>query len=82
MLLQESAQYIAPQALFDAADRLLVHDRATMLVMDEFALRRTATATPMPDCTCCRNSSTWRGASVGSWRMTKMSPRRRASRWT
>ncbi|NRF66813.1 GNAT family N-acetyltransferase [Aquincola sp. S2] len=40
LLFQESAQYIDPVALFDAADRLLVDGPATLLVMDEFALRR------------------------------------------
>ena len=40
MLLQESAQYIEPLALFEAADRLLVKRGATLLLMDEFALRR------------------------------------------
>lgn len=44
MLLQESAQYIEPRSLFDAADRLLAPDRATLLVMDEFALRRDSEA--------------------------------------
>lgn len=44
LLLQESAQYIAPLDLFEAADRLLAHDRATLLVMDEFALRRDSEA--------------------------------------
>ena len=44
MLLQESAQYIQPLALFEAADRLLSRDRATLLVMDEFALRRESDA--------------------------------------
>ena len=39
MLLQESAQYIEPLALFEAADRLLADD-ATLVVMDEFALAR------------------------------------------
>jgi hypothetical protein len=40
MLLQESAQYVQPLALFEAADRLLEPERATLLVMDEFALQR------------------------------------------
>ncbi|MBK9363547.1 MAG: GNAT family N-acetyltransferase [Rubrivivax sp.] len=40
MLLQESAQYIEPLALFEAADRLLAPVDATIVVMDEFALRR------------------------------------------
>ncbi len=40
MLLQESAQYIAPLALFEAADRLLVAEGAQLVVMDEFALQR------------------------------------------
>lgn len=40
MLLQESAQYIAPLALFEAADRLLVAEDAHLVVMDEFALDR------------------------------------------
>jgi SAM-dependent methyltransferase len=39
MLLQESAQYIDPLALFEAADRLLADD-ASIVVMDEFALAR------------------------------------------
>lgn len=40
MLFQESAQYIQPLALFEAADRLLNEAGATLVVMDEFALRR------------------------------------------
>lgn len=40
MVLQESAQYIAPLALFEAAQRLLDPEDATLLVMDEFALQR------------------------------------------
>lgn len=40
MLFQESAQYIEPLALFTAADRLLTRGPATLVVMDEFALRR------------------------------------------
>ncbi len=40
MLLQESAQYIDPVALFEAAARLLDPSRASLIVMDEFALRR------------------------------------------
>ncbi len=40
MLLQESAQYIEPLDLFEAADRLLAEEGATLLLMDEFALRR------------------------------------------
>ncbi len=44
MLLQESAQYIQPLALFEAADRLLNSERATLLVMDEFALTRASDA--------------------------------------
>jgi SAM-dependent methyltransferase len=40
MLLQESAQYIEPLSLFEAADRLLRASSATLVVMDEFALRR------------------------------------------
>lgn len=40
MVLQESAQYIPPLALFEAADRLLNSEHATLLVMDEFALHR------------------------------------------
>lgn len=40
MLLQESAQYIDPLALFEAADRLLVADDAQLVVMDEFAFDR------------------------------------------
>lgn len=39
MLLQESAQYIDPLALFEAADRLLA-DPGCIVLMDEFALRR------------------------------------------
>lgn len=44
MLLQESAQYIDPLALFEAADRLLVSADATIVVMDEFALKRRSSA--------------------------------------
>jgi hypothetical protein len=44
MVLQESAQYIQPLALFEAADRLLNSQHATLLVMDEFALRRRSDA--------------------------------------
>jgi len=40
MVLQESAQYIDPLSLFEAADRLLSPRSATIVVMDEFALRR------------------------------------------
>lgn len=40
LLFQESAQYIDPLALFDAAERLLHGGRAHLVVMDEFALRR------------------------------------------
>lgn len=40
MLLQESAQYIEPVSLFDAAHRLLAPADAALLVMDEFALQR------------------------------------------
>lgn len=40
LLFQESAQYIEPLALFEAADRLLADGPATLVVMDEFALRR------------------------------------------
>lgn len=40
LLLQESAQYIEPLKLFEAADRLLVAEGAELVVMDEFALRR------------------------------------------
>lgn len=40
LLFQESAQYIAPLAIFEAAQRLLVPGSATLVVMDEFALRR------------------------------------------
>jgi len=40
MLFQESAQYIEPLDLFEAADRLLVGEGANLLLMDEFALRR------------------------------------------
>lgn len=39
MLLQESAQYIEPLALFEAADRLLT-ESACIVLMDEFAHRR------------------------------------------
>lgn len=42
LLLQESAQYIAPLDLFEAADRLLVAEDANLVVMDEFALDRRA----------------------------------------
>ena len=41
-LFQESAQYIDPMALFDAAHRLLCDGPATLVVMDEFALKREA----------------------------------------
>lgn len=44
MLLQESAQYIEPLALFEAADRLLTPADAVIVVMDEFALRRRSPA--------------------------------------
>ncbi|MFA7241860.1 MAG: bifunctional class I SAM-dependent methyltransferase/GNAT family N-acetyltransferase [Sulfuricellaceae bacterium] len=40
MLFQESAQYVDPVDLFEAASRLLVAD-GKMVVLDEFALRRT-----------------------------------------
>ena len=40
MLFQESAQYIEPLALFMAAERLLTRGPATLVVMDEFALKR------------------------------------------
>jgi hypothetical protein len=40
MLLQESAQYIDPLALFTAAHKLLSNNDAQLLVVDEFALRR------------------------------------------
>ena len=40
LLFQESAQYIRPVALFDAADRLLDDGPSTLVVMDEFALDR------------------------------------------
>ena len=40
LLFQESGQYIAPVALFDAADRLLHDGPSTLVVMDEFALAR------------------------------------------
>lgn len=40
MLFQESAQYIEPLALFEAAQRLLAREHATIVVMDEFALER------------------------------------------
>lgn len=39
LLLQESAQYIEPLALFEAADRLLGNE-ACIVLMDEFAMRR------------------------------------------
>jgi hypothetical protein len=42
LLLQESAQYIEPMALFDAAERLLGDGEACIVVMDEFALGREA----------------------------------------
>lgn len=42
MLFQESAQYIHPMALFEAAQRLLWDGPATLVVMDEFALQRSA----------------------------------------
>ncbi|OGA44230.1 MAG: hypothetical protein A3G25_17120 [Betaproteobacteria bacterium RIFCSPLOWO2_12_FULL_63_13] len=41
LLFQESAQYIEPLALFDQASRLLTED-GEIIVLDEFALRRTA----------------------------------------
>lgn len=40
MLFQESAQYIAPLDLFEAADRVLAPAGAQIVVMDEFALQR------------------------------------------
>ncbi|MBI5259516.1 MAG: GNAT family N-acetyltransferase [Burkholderiales bacterium] len=40
LLFQESAQYIDPLAIFDAAHRLLGEGPATLVVMDEFALKR------------------------------------------
>ncbi len=40
LLFQESAQYIRPVTIFDAADRLLHDGPSTMVVMDEFALDR------------------------------------------
>ena len=40
LLFQESAQYVSPVAIFDAADRLLHDGPSTLLVMDEFALDR------------------------------------------
>lgn len=40
MLLEQSAQYIEPMDLFEAADRLLTGEHATLLLIDEFALRR------------------------------------------
>lgn len=43
MLLQESAQYIEPLALFAAAERLLRPDGGCLVVMDEFALTRSPT---------------------------------------
>ncbi len=42
LLFQESAQYIEPMALFESAERLLHAGPATLVVMDEFALRRDA----------------------------------------
>ncbi|WP_088285360.1 bifunctional class I SAM-dependent methyltransferase/GNAT family N-acetyltransferase [Ideonella sp. A 288] len=44
LLFQESAQYIDPLALFDAAERLLHGGRTHLVVMDEFALRRSDAA--------------------------------------
>jgi hypothetical protein len=40
LLFQESAQYIRPVALFEAADRLLHDGPSTLVVTDEFALDR------------------------------------------
>ncbi len=40
MLFQESAQYIGLLDLFESANRLLVPQGATLVVMDEFALKR------------------------------------------
>jgi hypothetical protein len=40
LLFQESGQYIAPVALFEAADRLLHEGASSIVVMDEFALDR------------------------------------------
>lgn len=40
MLLHESLKLSEPLALFEAADRLLVNEGATLLLMDEFALQR------------------------------------------
>jgi hypothetical protein len=40
LLFQESGQYVAPLAIFDAADRLLHEGPSTLVVMDEFALDR------------------------------------------
>jgi hypothetical protein len=40
LLFQESAQYIPPVALFEAADRLLHDGPSTIVVTDEFALDR------------------------------------------
>jgi hypothetical protein len=40
LLFQESAQYVQPIAIFDAADRLLRDGPSTIVVMDEFALDR------------------------------------------
>lgn len=40
LLFQESAQYISPVSIFDAADRLLHDGPSTLVVMDEFALDR------------------------------------------
>ncbi|MBI3368681.1 MAG: GNAT family N-acetyltransferase, partial [Burkholderiales bacterium] len=40
LLFQESAQYIDPMALFEAAGRLLADGPASLIVIDEFALRR------------------------------------------
>lgn len=44
LLLQESSQYIAPLALFEAAERLLAPGPAQIVVMDEFALARESAA--------------------------------------
>jgi hypothetical protein len=44
LLFQESAQYVDPVAIFDAADRLLNDGPSTLVVMDEFALDRRSDA--------------------------------------
>lgn len=39
LLFQESGQYIDPEAIFDAASRLLSGNRPSIILMDEFCLR-------------------------------------------